>query len=195
MAKLRLGFRIKSIPEQVSVYPSPQWSVHEIYLLFVGIVVESKSTEGDGWGRFSGAAVPWAYRTIGPKGTSPERDGSYPRTFTTTRRLRKLGKLLRWLRHRQSTWPPWRHIQASNIIIIMVTLNWAVGDDCWPALQCIGSPNEVQCRLSWPFSAAFLLLYPEKVADIIFMTPPLISMRNERTYVEIPYWWGSLPRW
>ena len=58
LAKLRLGFRIKSIPEQVSVYPSPQRSVDEIYLLFVGIMVESKSTEGDGWGRFSGAAVP-----------------------------------------------------------------------------------------------------------------------------------------
>ena len=27
------------------------------------IVEESKNMEGEGWGRFSGAAVPWAYRT------------------------------------------------------------------------------------------------------------------------------------
>ena len=33
MAKLLLGFRIKSIPEQVSVYSSPQRSVDERYLL------------------------------------------------------------------------------------------------------------------------------------------------------------------
>ena len=102
MAKLLLGFRIKSIPEQVSVYSSPQRSVDERYLLCVGIVEESKNMEGEGWGRFSGAAVPWAYCTIGPKGTWLERDGSYPRTFTTTRHLLKLGKLLQWLWHRQS---------------------------------------------------------------------------------------------
>ena len=60
MAKLLLGFRIKSIPEQVSVYSSPQRSVDERYLLCaweswrkVKIIME-----GEGWVRFSGAAVP-----------------------------------------------------------------------------------------------------------------------------------------
>ena len=43
------------------------------------IVEEDKDTEGEDWGRFFGAAVRSAYRTIGPKGTRPEKDGTYTR--------------------------------------------------------------------------------------------------------------------
>ena len=53
-------------------------------------------------------------------------------------------------------------MQASNVIIIMVTLNCAVGDDYWPALQCICNPNEVYCRLSWLM--AFFSSIPVTVA-------------------------------
>ena len=65
----------------------PQRSVDEGWILFVGILEENKDTEGESWGRFFGGAIQSAYRTIGQKGERPERDGSYARTFTTTRLL------------------------------------------------------------------------------------------------------------